>query len=344
MSRLKTGIVGASGFSGGELLRILLGHPEIEVTQASSERQRGKPLSLTHPNLREWTDLRFIALGEVQPCDLLFVCLPHRQSAVHFPRLNRLAERIIDLSADFRLSDPRAYRQWYGIDHPCPEYLDRFVYGLVELNRPLIPKARYLSGAGCNATAVTLALLPLARSGYLEGRTVVCDVKAGTSQGGAGASQASHHPCRSGSVRSYKPVGHRHSAEIRRNLGSRSIFMSATGLDTIRGVTATCHLELPDDLDEKGIWSLYRRCYQDEPFVRIIKERSGLFRAPDPKILSGTNYCDLGFEVDENERRLVLTAALDNLVKGSAGQAVQGMNLMIGCPETTALEFPGLYP
>jgi N-acetyl-gamma-glutamyl-phosphate/LysW-gamma-L-alpha-aminoadipyl-6-phosphate reductase len=344
MNRLKIGIVGASGYSGGELLRILLGHPQAEVIQVTSERMQGRPLGLVHPNLRGRTSLCFIPLSALKPCDLLFVCLPHNQSARHFPRLRLLAERIIDLSADFRLPDPQTYERWYGEAHPCPEFLKDFVYGIVELSRDRLSSARYVSGAGCNATAVTLALLPLARAGLLKDTTVICDVKAGTSQGGAAHSEGSHHPARSGSVRSYKAIGHRHSAEIRQNLGCDKIYMSATSLDLVRGVLATCHLELPAGLDEKGLWKLFRQTYQTEPFVRIVKERSGSFRAPDPKILAGTNFCDVGFDIDEREGRLVVTAALDNLVKGAAGQAVQAMNLMLGFEETTGLEFPGLYP
>lgn len=344
MNRLKIGIVGASGYSGGELLRILLRHPQAEVTQVTSERMQGRPVGMVHPNLRGHFGLSFIPLSALGPCDLLFVCLPHNQSARHFPRLRTLAERTIDLSADFRLSDPLAYQHWYGEAHPCPQYLPDFVYGIVELSRDRLPSARYVSGAGCNATAVTLALLPLARAGLLGGGPVICDVKAGTSQGGAGHSEGSHHPARSGSVRSYKAIGHRHSAEIRQNLGCDEIYMSATSLDLVRGVLATCHLPLPQGLDEKGLWRLFRQTYAKEPFVRIVKERTGLFRAPDPKILAGTNFCDVGFDVDVAEGRLVVTAALDNLVKGAAGQAVQAMNLMLGFEETTGLGFPGLYP
>lgn len=344
MNRLKIAIAGASGYSGGELLRLLLGHPQVQVTQITSERMQGRPAGMVHPHLRGRFGLNFIPLNALEPCDLLFVCLPHNQSARHFPRLKQLAERVVDLSADFRLQDPDAYERWYGERHPCPEYLRDFVYGIVELTRDRLPSARYVSGAGCNATAITLALLPLARGGFLTSGPIICDVKAGTSQGGASHSEGSHHPARSGSVRSYKAIGHRHSAEIRQNLGVDQIFMSATSLDLVRGVLATCHLPLPAGLDEKGLWRLYRQTYRDEPFVRIVKERGGIFRAPDPKILAGTNYCDVGFDIDEREGRLVVTAALDNLVKGAAGQAVQAMNLMLGFEETTALEFPGLYP
>lgn len=344
MTPLQIGIVGASGYSGGELLRLLDGHPEVQVSQVSSQRMQGKPVSLAHPNLRGRSGLRFVPIEALQPCDLLFSCLPHRHSARHFPVLRRLAPRIIDLSADFRLQDAQNYEYWYGEPHPCPEFLSDFVYGIVEINRQRLTKARYVSGAGCNATAVTLALLPLARAGLLSGRTVICDVKAGTSQGGAGHSAGSHHPARSGSLRSYKSIGHRHSAEIRNNLGCSDIFMSATSMDLVRGVLATCHLPLPQGLDEKAVWRLYRQAYAEEPFVRIVKEKGGIFRAPDPKILAGTNYCDIGFDLDEREGRLVVTAALDNLVKGAAGQAVQAMNLMLGYPERMALEFIGLYP
>jgi N-acetyl-gamma-glutamyl-phosphate/LysW-gamma-L-alpha-aminoadipyl-6-phosphate reductase len=200
-----------------------------------------------------------------------------------------------------------------------------------------------VTGAGCNATATILGLLPLYRAGVVG--NVVVEVKAGSSEGGNASSDASHHPERSGAVRSYKPTGHRHVAEMLMVLGDKAdIAFSATSIEMVRGILATCHVFLTEDLDEKAVWKLYREAYGRERFVRIVKERSGIYRYPEPKLLSGTNYCDIGFERDPRSNRLVVMSAIDNLMKGAAGQAVQAFNLMQGFEEDTALGFAGLHP
>ncbi len=241
-----------------------------------------------------------------------------------------------------RLRDNAAYEAWYGKAHACPERLDSFVYGIAELHREELRTAKRISGAGCNATATILALHPLYRAGLVE--SAVVEVKAGSSQGGNTVSPGSHHPERSGAVRSYKPTAHRHLGEIQQELGADNIHFSATSIEMVRGILATCHVFLAQDLDEKDIWKLYRGAYGGEPFIRIVKERSGIHRYPEPKILAGSNYCDIGFERDPASNRLVVISALDNLVKGAAGQAVQAFNIAMGFDETSGLEFPGLHP
>ncbi len=347
MTRVRATIVGGSGYTGGELLRLLLAHPGVEVAQATSESHAGEPVGRRHPNLRRRTELRFSRAAELQPCDTLFACLPHGETMGRIDELRAVSERVIDLSADFRLRSAEAYERWYGEPHARPELLGQFVYGIPELHRDEMRGAQLVSSAGCNATAVILALAPLVRAGVIDrGRTVV-EVKVGSSEAGASASPASHHPERANSLRSYKPTGHRHTAEIEQELSNGqplAVHMSATALDMVRGVLATCHVFLEDDIDEKAIWRLYRQAYGDEPFVRIVKERDGSYRYPEPKLLLGTNGCDVGFEKDERGGRVVVIAALDNLMKGAAGQAVQAFNLMHGLPETTGLEFAGLHP
>ena len=342
---LRAAIVGGSGYVGGELLRLLLAHPEVDVRQISSERLAGKAVTRAHPNLRGRTELRFSPLAHVEPCDLLLLCLPHGEAVASWDRFSTLAERIVDLSADFRISDPELRALYYpGLTVPADA---GFIYGIPELHRDAIRKARRVSGAGCNATAAILALYPLARAGLIEADPVVVDVKAGSSEGGNQSSDASHHPVRSGSLRSFKPTGHRHSAELIQALSllePMQIAMSATSVENVRGVLATCHVYLKEDLSERDLWGIYREAYAHEPFLRIVKERDGLYRYPEPKLLSGTNYCDVGFERDPHGRRLVVMSALDNLMKGAAGQAVQCLNLMCGFDETTALDFPGLHP
>ncbi len=347
---IRVAIAGGSGYAGGELLRLLLAHPDVEVAQVTSERLAGKFAHRTHPNLRGLTRLRYVPLGELSSCDVLFSCLPHGASARHIDQFLANAERVVDLGADFRLADPDEYERFYGEPHPRPGLLGRFVYGIPELNREALEKASLVACAGCNATVSILALRPL----FVEqvAKSVVIEVKVGSSEAGNRASEASHHPERSGAMRSYKPTGHRHLAEIRAVLGGPGaacapvggIHFSATAVEMVRGILATCHVFVREDLDDKELWRIYRRAYADEPFVRIVKERTGIHRYPDPKLVAGSNYCDIGFETDPHARRVVVMAAIDNLMKGAAGQAVQAFNIMHGLPERRGLEFPGLHP
>lgn len=339
---VRVSIVGGSGYAGGELLRLLLGHPQVEVGQVTSERYAGRYVYSVHPNLRGQTRLQFCRLEQLEPCELLFLALPHGQAAQQIEHFAALAERIIDLSADFRLRDANAYRHWYGTEHPAPEWLGRFVYGLPEVYRDELRNARYASGVGCNATAVNLALWPLARAGLIE--RVVAEVKVGSSEGGNKPSLATHHPERSGVVRSFAPTGHRHQAEMRQVLGDFELHFSATAVELVRGVLCTAHCFLRETLQERDLWKLYREAYNAEPFIRIVKDRTGVYRYPEPKILAGTNFCDVGFERDPRSNRVVVISALDNLMKGAAGSAVQAMNVMLGWEETKGLEFVGLHP
>jgi N-acetyl-gamma-glutamyl-phosphate/LysW-gamma-L-alpha-aminoadipyl-6-phosphate reductase len=342
---IRVAIAGASGYVGGELLRLLLNHPETEVVQATSERRAGQYVHSVHPNLRGHTTLRFTSLSTLEPCDVLILALPHGNAARDIERYAELAPRIIDCSADFRLRDPESYTRWYGEEHPNPEWLSRFAYGLPELNRETITNADYVSGVGCNATAVNLALLPLQQAGLIdEQRPIIAEVKVGSSEGGDEPNEGSHHPERSHVVRSYAPVGHRHTAEIEQALGLSNVHLSITAVELVRGALATCHAWLREPMRDRDLWRAYRSVYNDEPFVRIVKERSGVYRLPEPKILAGSNYADVGWAVDENSGRVVAISAVDNLQKGAAGTAVQCLNLMHGLPETTGLQFIGLHP
>ena len=346
MSRIRVAIVGGSGYVGGELVRLLGQHAHAAIAQVSSERFAGQPVAQLHPNLRRVCALDFCAPGELQPCDVLFLCLPHGRAMLEIDRYQALAPRLIDLSADFRLKRPEDYALWYGVQHPRPELLARFVYGIPELHREELRDARLISSAGCNATAAILALHPLFKHRLVQPAATVAEAKVGSSEGGNTVSDASHHPERSGCVRSYKPTGHRHAAEMIQELGGGEVHIhfSATAVEMVRGVLATCHVFLERGLENKDVWQLYRREYGAEPFIRIVKEREGSHRYPEPKLLAGSNYCDIGFELDPHSRRLVVMSALDNLMKGAAGQAVQAFNIMHGLPETTGLEFPGLHP
>jgi N-acetyl-gamma-glutamyl-phosphate/LysW-gamma-L-alpha-aminoadipyl-6-phosphate reductase len=343
---IRAAIAGASGYAGGELLRLLLAHPQVDVTQVTSEKYAGQYAYFVHPNLRGHTNLRFTRLAELQSCDLLLTALPHGQVATRIDTLAMLAGRIVDLSADFRLRDLTQYKSWYGSEHPAPEWSERFVYGMPELYRDRLAGAEFASGTGCNAIVTMLALWPLYRRGLV--RETVVEVKVGSSEGGNKPSPASHHPERAGVVRSYSPVGHRHVAELVQELdldtAQPGLHFSATSVGIVRGALATCHCLLDQDLGEREAWKFYRDDYGREPFVRLVRARRGIHRFPEPKILSGSNYCDIGFVADTSQRRLVVIAAIDNLMKGAAGNAVQTMNVMYGLEETLGLEFPGLHP
>ena len=346
-AKVRCSVVGGSGYAGGDLIRLLLGHPNAEVFQVTSERFVGKYLHAIHPNLRKQTLLKFVSQDELKSCDLLFLCLPHGTAMGKIEHFTKLAPKLVDLSADFRLADPKDYDAWYGHPHARPDWLSKFTYGICELHRQEIRNSNWVSSAGCNATAVILGLYPFFKNGLADTEKTVVEVKAGSSEGGNAASDASHHPERAGCVRSYRPTGHRHVAEMIQELGfgkNIRIHFSATSIDMVRGILATCHVFLNRDLDEKGIWKLYREAYGNEPFIRIVKEKEGLYRYPEPKLLSGTNFCDIGFEKDIHSNRVVVLSAIDNLMKGAAGQAVQAFNIMHGFPETAGLEFPGLHP
>jgi N-acetyl-gamma-glutamyl-phosphate/LysW-gamma-L-alpha-aminoadipyl-6-phosphate reductase len=342
---LRVAIVGASGYTGGELLRLLLFHPGVEVAQATSESHAGEYIHQQHPNLRKRTQLQFVSQAALQPCDLLFLALPHGEAQKQIDRYLSLAPRVIDLSADFRLRDPALYQRWYGETHRAPQYLNQFVYGLPEAQRAAMAQAHHISGVGCNATASILALLPLVKAGLLlPDQPIIVDVKTGSSEGGAAVNPGSHHPEKSHSVRSYAPTGHRHTAEVIQELGLANVHLSMTAVDLVRGVLAAAHAFLRPATTDKDLWKAYRAAYSAEPFVRIVKDRAGIHRVPDPKILAGSNYADVGFELDPESGRVVSLAAIDNLMKGAAGSAVQAMNIMCGFDETAGLEFPGLHP
>ena len=347
--RIRASIVGASGYVGGELLRLLLDHPHIEVGQVTSERNAGAFVHFTHPNLRGRTKLQFVSAADLEACDVLFLGLPHGGAMGRIAEFAALAPRIVDLSADFRLRDSADYDRWYGKPHANPEWLAKFVYGLPELHREELKNAQFVSGVGCNATATNLAIWPLLVNGLMDAeRGVICEVKVGSSEGGNKSSDATHHPERAGVMRSFAPTGHRHTAEIlqaARLAGVEThVHLSATAVDNVRGVLATAHLFVKSGVTEKDLWKAYRQTYRDEPFVRLVKEKTGIYRYPEPKILSGSNYADVGFELDGQSGRVVAICAIDNLMKGAAGTALQCLNLMSGWDETTGLTFPGLHP
>jgi N-acetyl-gamma-glutamyl-phosphate/LysW-gamma-L-alpha-aminoadipyl-6-phosphate reductase len=335
-------VVGASGFAGGEVLRLLASHPEFDLVGATSRSKANKTVGYVHPNLRD-LDLRFSSPEDLDSVDVLFAATPHGVSMTEIDRYRDAAETVVDLSADFRLPTEDAYETWYD-GHERPALLDEAVYALPELNREELAGAELIASGGCNATATILGLLALCEDGILAGdEQIVVDLKVGSSEGGAGGNDAASHPERSGVVRPYAPTGHRHEAEIEAYLGL-DVSFTVHAVDMIRGASATCHVFPEEPVSAGDLWGAYRGSYEEEPFVDLVAGGGGVYRYPEPKAVAGTNRAEVGFELDPENRRIVAFAAIDNVMKGAAGQAVHAANVALGLDETAGLGFRGLHP
>lgn len=344
-SPLSVAIVGASGYAGGEFLRLALSHPNLKVTQVTSERLAGQPAAIAHPNLRGRTNLKFRKIADLEAADVVVLALPHGRAAGRIEQFEALADTIVDLSADFRIKDPALYQKHYGEAHPAPDKLSQWVYGNPELHREELRGATRIACAGCFATSVILALYPLISQGVTLGRDITVTGLVGSSAAGASASDASHHPEREGSLRVYKATGHRHAAEVTQELPGRfPVHLTAISTPRVRGILTTASVWVPDGSSERDVWGAYREVYGEEPFIRLVKVARGIHRYPDPKLLDGTNYCDIGFEMDQETGRVVVMSAIDNLVKGTAGHAIQSLNIARGWDERAGLDFAGLHP
>jgi len=258
---------------------------------------------------------------------------------------------VVDLSADFRLKNPADYETWYGFKHPAPEMLEKFVYAVPELNKDEIKGASLAASPGCMAITSILALAPLFKQKEvkIDKDHVVVDAKIASSGSGGKPSLATHFSERYGVVRPYKPVGHRHSGEIEQVMSGLSgskvtVSMSAHAINMVRGILSTCHVFYEGDVQNSTVWKMYRSLYNGQPFIRMVKDKQGPFRLPDPKVVIGSNFCDIGFEIDERGHRIVALGAIDNLLKGAAGNAVQVMNLMLGLDEKQGIAAAPLHP
>ena len=342
-SKLRLAIFGGSGYGGSELLRILLQHPHADVALVTANEQAGKAVSEVHRNLLGLTDLKFssapkdlAALGEF---DCIFLGLPHGQAMEIVPGLPE-SVKVIDLSGDFRLGDKQVFAQHYGREHSAMTTQAGFVYGLTETNRDAIKQARLIANPGCFATATLLGLAPLVANGVLSGRVVV-DAKTGSSGSGNKPAANTHHPQRANSFYAYKPFTHQHVPEIEQELRavgdwtSELIFMTHS-LPVARGIFASIYAEARSELTEAKLREIFAEFYHDSFFVRLVPG------SPDINWVKTTNFCDLGFAV--RGKQIVVFSAIDNLVKGAAGQAIQNMNLMFGLDETTGLKLVGTNP
>lgn len=342
----RVSILGAAGYTGGEVLRLLCRHPAVELAQITSDRFAGKRADFPHPNLRGTNSLRFVSHDALQPCDLLICCLRHGQLTARWPKVSGLAERMIDLSADFRLG-PNENNLGESVS-PRPPGAPSFVYALPEWTAEQLANARFGAVPGCMAHAALLAILPLVKARLVR-TDVVVDAKTGSSGGGRAPDQMSHHAERASALHCYRPVGHRHTGELEGAIehitGVRPVIhFSASAVPNVRGVLATVHCFPIRPFEEMEPLRLLATAYCNKPFVRLIRPNSSASPFPAPGPLLGTNECHLAVDVDARRRRIVINAALDNLVKGAAGTAVHAMNLMLGQPETAGLELQGLHP
>jgi LysW-gamma-L-alpha-aminoadipyl-6-phosphate/LysW-L-glutamyl-5-phosphate reductase len=349
---MRIGIIGGSGYVGSELLRLLLMHPQAEVTMVTSRQSAGEFVFNVHPNLRGLTQLKFVPqdMAELQKnCDLVFTATPHGGSVNLVPKLLEVGLKVIDMSADFRLKNPADYETYYGWTHDNPDMLKEAAYGLPELHREEIKKAKLVACPGCMATSAILALAPIVKADLIEKNKIVVDLKVGSSGGGSKPTPSSHHPERFGGVRPYQVVGHRHTAEVEQELNALSndpvkISFTPHAVNMVRGILSTIHAFPKQPLTNKDLWKALRGMYATEPFIRLVKYQKGQYQLPDPKITTGTNFCDIGFEIDEHANRLILFSAIDNICKGASGQGVQCMNLLMGIDETTGLMSTGFHP
>lgn len=340
--KIKIAIFGGSGYGGSELLRILLFHPQAEIVLVTANEHAGKAVGEVHKNLFGVTDLKFEAAPEdlsALDADVAFFALPHGQALHLIPQLPEKV-KAIDLSGDFRINDKDVFKQFYKLEHTADELQRKFVYGLTETNREAIKRAQHIANPGCFATATLLALAPMVKSGLLTGKIIV-DAKTGSSGSGAKAAMNTHHPQRMNSFYAYKPFTHQHVPEIEQHLRSVGefphdfVFMTHS-LPVARGIFASVYLETTNLLTNEDLKNLYQLFYKDAPFVRLVEG------SPDINWVKTTNFCDIA--AHSNGKQIVVFAAIDNLVKGAAGQAVQNMNLLFGLDEMTGLRLIGTNP
>ncbi|MGI2028382.1 N-acetyl-gamma-glutamyl-phosphate reductase [Endozoicomonas acroporae] len=346
---IKVGIVGGTGYTGAELLRLLSVHPNVELRMITSRSEAGKPVSELFSGLRRKLDLNFSLPDNQQltSCDLVFFATPNGIAMDSVPELLSAGVRVIDLAADFRLRDTALWQQWYGIEHACPEVLAEAVYGLPEMNRADIASARLVANPGCYPTATQLGLLPLVRAGLVSGNIIV-DAKSGVSGAGRGANVGTLLCEASESFKAYGVAGHRHLPEIRQGIER----MPETGVSPftgdlvfvphltpmIRGIHSTLYCTVKDhSIDLQG---LYESTFADEPFVDVMPVGSH----PETRSVRGCNQCRIAIHRPQGGDTVVILSVIDNLVKGAAGQAVQNMNIMFGLDEMTGLDFPAAMP
>jgi len=341
---LKIGIVGGTGYTGVELLRLLADHPETRVEVITSRSNAGTPVADVFPNLRGKFDIKFSEpdVDSYQNCDLVFFATPNGVAMGQAKALLDKGIKLIDLAADFRIQDIETWEKWYGEAHACPSLVEQAVYGLPELNRDAIKTASLVANPGCYPTSVILALLPLLKNGLIEPSSIIADCKSGVSGAGRNANVATTYSELSESVKAYAVTGHRHLPEIRQILQSINneaelVFIPHL-MPMIRGLHATVYADAINT--DTNIQQVFENFYRDEPFVDVMPAGSH----PETRSVKGANHCRIAVHYLDTSKKYVVLAVIDNLVKGAAGQAIQNMNLMFGLNETTGLNAPGMMP
>ena len=342
---IKVGIVGGTGYTGVELLRLLANHPSVEVQVITSRSEEGIAVADMFPNLRGHFDLCFTVpdVDRLAECDVVFFATPHGVAMSMAPDLIRRGVRVIDLGADFRIKDVSLWSQWYKLEHTCPDLVEMAVYGLPEVNRQQIKDAQLIACPGCYPTATQLGFLPLLEQGLIDHRRLIADCKSGVSGAGRGASVGALLCETSESMKAYAVAGHRHLPEIRQGLSEaigRPVGLTFVPHLTpmIRGIHSTLYATLKDPKD--GLQGLFEERYKDEPFVDVMPEGSH----PETRSVKGANTCRISVFRPQNDDTVVVLSVIDNLVKGAAGQAVQNMNIMFGLDEASGLGIVGLMP
>lgn len=345
---IKVGIIGATGYAGSELVRLISGHPEARLTVLTTQSYAGKPFWEVYPYLYKYVGLTCEELdlpALVEKVDVVFTALPHGHAMPVGIEVARQGKRLIDLGADFRFKNYEEYETWYKVEHAARELLEQAVYGLPELHREKIKKASIVGNPGCYPTSAILGLAPLMAEGLLDPETLVIDSKSGVSGAGRGLSLGTHYCEVNENIRAYNVAAHRHTPEIEQELGAlcgQDLKISFTPHLTpmTRGILSTMYGKLNKSVDTGTLRDLYVKFYENEPFVRILPP--GML--PQTKAVTGSNCCDLAVAADPRTGRAVVLSAIDNLIKGAAGQAVQNMNIMFGLDETAGLDSPGMYP
>ena len=345
---IKVGIIGATGYAGGELVRILMGHKEAEIVWYGSRSYIDQKYADVYRNMFQIVDAKCMddnieALAD--QVDVIFTATPQGflASVINENILGKT--KIIDLSADFRIKDVKVYEKWYGIEHKSPQFIEEAVYGLCEVNRDKVKGARLIANPGCYTTCSILTAYPLAKEGIIDMRTLIVDAKSGTSGAGRGAKVPNLFCEVNENIKAYGVASHRHTPEIEEQLGYASgenVTISFTPhlVPMNRGILATEYATLKKNVTGEEVKAIYDKYYADEKFVRVLGE--GV--CPETKWVEGSNYVDIGFKLDPRTNRIVMMGAIDNLVKGAAGQAVQNMNLLFGLPESEGLELVPMFP
>ena len=344
-NKIKVAIVGGTGYTGVELLRLLALHPQVEIVAITSRSEAGTPVAQMFPNLRGYLDIAFSQpdVNMLGDCDLVFFATPNGTAMKLVPELLAKGTRIVDLAADFRLQDEQEWQQWYGEPHACPDLLKQAVYGLPEINRTQLVTANLVANPGCYPTAVQLGFLPLIETGLVDIEHLIADTKSGVSGAGRGANVGNLFSEAGENMKAYGVAGHRHWPEIRQGLSN--IAAKQVGLTfvphltpMIRGIHATLYAPLKSTKED--LQDLYASRYENEPFVDVMPAGSH----PETRSVRGANHCRLAVHVPPSGETVVVLSVIDNLVKGAAGQAVQNMNIMFGFAEDTGLQIIGLVP